>query len=58
MNVKEESEKVNVKTEHSRNKDHGIHSHHFMANRWGKVETVSDFTFLASKIAAVTAVTE
>ena len=32
MSVKEESEKVNVKTQHSRNEDHGIHSHHFMAN--------------------------
>ena len=38
MSVKEESEKVNVKTQHSRNEDHGIHSHHFMANRWEKVE--------------------
>ena len=27
-------------------------SHHFMANRWGKVETVTDFTFLGSKITA------
>ena len=25
-----------IKTEHSKNKDHGIWSHHFMANRWGK----------------------
>ena len=24
-----------LKTQHSRNKDHGIQSHHFMANRWG-----------------------
>ena len=24
-----------VKTQHSRNWDHGIQSHHFMANRWG-----------------------
>ena len=24
-----------IKTEHSKNKDHGIWSHHFMANRWG-----------------------
>ena len=24
------------KTQHSRNKDHGIQSHHFTANRWGK----------------------
>ena len=25
---------------------------YFMANRWGKVETVTDFTFLGSKITA------
>ena len=34
MKVKEESEKVG-KDQHSENKDHGIWSHHFMANRWG-----------------------
>ena len=27
-----------LKTQHSKNEDHGIQSHHFMANRWGKVE--------------------
>ena len=30
MKMKEESEKVGLK-----NKDHGIWSHHFIANRWG-----------------------
>ena len=25
-----------LKTQHSKNKDHGIRSHHFMVNRWGK----------------------
>ena len=30
MKLKEESEKA----QHSENKDHGIWSHHFMANRW------------------------
>ena len=35
MKVKEESEKVGLKAQHSENKDHGIRSHHFMANRWG-----------------------
>ena len=34
MKVKEESEKVGLKL-HSENEDHGIWSHHFMANRWG-----------------------
>ena len=24
-----------LKTQHSKNEDHGIWSHHFMANRWG-----------------------
>ena len=33
MKVKEESEKNWLKTRHSKNKDHGIWSHHFMANR-------------------------
>ena len=32
MKVKEESEKIGLK--HSENKDRGIWSHHFMANRW------------------------
>ena len=40
-------------TQHSKNEDHGIQSHHFEANRWGKkMETVTDFTFLGSKITA------
>ena len=30
--------------------DHGIPSHHFMANRWEKIETVADFLFLGFKI--------
>ena len=34
MKVKEESEKIG-KAQHSENEDHGIWSHHFMANRWG-----------------------
>ena len=32
--VKEES-KSWLKTQHSKNEDHGIWSHHFKANRWG-----------------------
>ena len=35
MKVKEESEKVGLKNQHSENQDHGIQSHHFMTNRWG-----------------------
>ena len=41
-----------LKTQQSKNKDHDIQSHHFMANRWETVETVSDFIFLGSKITA------
>ena len=32
--MKEESEKNWLRTQHSENKDHGIQSHHFIANRW------------------------
>ena len=35
MKVEEESGKSWFKTQHSINEDHGIQSHHFMANRWG-----------------------
>ena len=35
LKVKEESEKSWLKTQHSKNEDHGIWSHHFVANRWG-----------------------
>ena len=34
IKVKEESEKSGLKLKHSKNEDHGIWSHHFMANRW------------------------
>ena len=33
--VKEESETVGLKLNIQKNQDHGIWSHHFMANRWG-----------------------
>ena len=33
MKVKEESEKNWLKTQHSKNEDHCIRTHHFMANR-------------------------
>ena len=45
MKVKEESGKVGLK-----NKDHGIWSHHCMANRWGNSVRLY---FLGSKITAV-----
>ena len=52
MNVKEESEKVGLKV-NLQNTDHHIWSHHFMANRWGNLETVTNFIFLGSKIIVV-----
>ena len=38
-----------LKAQHSENEDHGIWSHHFMANRWGNS---GDFIFLGSIITA------
>ena len=35
MKVKEESEKVGLKVQHSENEGHGFWSHHFMGNIWG-----------------------
>ena len=35
IKVKEESGKSWLKAQHSESEDHGIWSHHFMANRWG-----------------------
>ena len=52
MKVKEESEKAHLKLKNLRNEDHGIWTHHFMANRWEAMETVTDFIFLGSKITA------
>ena len=48
--MKEESEKAGLK--HSKNEDHGIWAHHFMANRREKVETMTDFISLGSKVTA------
>ena len=35
IKVKEVSEKAGLKLNIQENEDHGIQSHHFMANRWG-----------------------
>ena len=48
MKVKEESEKVGLKLNISENEDHGIWSHHFMANE-ETVETAVDFILGAPK---------
>ena len=60
MKVKEESEKVGLKLKklkkNSENLDHGMWSHHFMANRWGKVETVQIlFSWVPKLLLMVTA---
>ena len=36
MKVKEDSEKVGFRVQHSENKGHSIQSHHFIAYRWRK----------------------
>ena len=38
--VKEESEKVGLKLDIQKTKTMASKSHHFMVNRWGKMETV------------------
>ena len=43
--VKEESGKRWLKTQHSENEDHGIWSHHFMANRWGDIGNIDRLYF-------------
>ena len=45
IKVKEESEKVGLKLNIQKTKDHGIQSHHFMANRRGNNEN-SDRLYL------------
>ena len=52
MKVKEESEKVGLKTQHSENEDHGMWSHHFMANSWGNNENSERLYFLGLQITA------
>ena len=49
MKVKEESEKSWLEVQLSEDKDHGIWYHHFMANRWERMETVIDYFFWAPK---------
>ena len=49
MNMKEESEKNWLETQHSKNEDHGIWSHHFMANRWGNSGKCQTLFFWAPK---------
>ena len=46
MKVKEESGKSWLKTQHSKNEDHNISSHGFMANRWGNIGNSDRLYFL------------
>ena len=50
MKMKQESEKAGLKLNILKNEDHGIQSHHFMANRGGTMDTVTDLIFLVSII--------
>ena len=50
MKVKEESQNAGLKLSVQKTEDNGIWSHHFMANRWGKMKTVTDFILGGSKI--------
>ena len=53
MKVKVESAKVGLKLNIQKTKDHGIRSHHFMANRWGNSgNSVRLYFFGGSKITA------
>ena len=52
MKVKEESEKVGLKAQHSENEHHGIWSHHFMGNRWGNSGNSVRLYFFGPKITA------
>ena len=48
-----------LKTQHSKNEDHGIQPHHFTANRWGK-DGISDglFSWAPKSLQMVTAATK
>ena len=46
IKVKENSERSWLKTRHSKNKDHGIQYHNFMANRGGNSENSDRLNFL------------
>ena len=53
MKVKEESEKVGLKDQHSENYDHGTWSHHFMANRWGNSDWKQSLFFCGLQMVTV-----
>ena len=49
MKVKKESEKADLKLNIQKTNSIAIQSHHFMANRWETMETVTDFISWALK---------
>ena len=49
IKVKEEHEKPGLRLSIQKNEDHGIWSHHFMANRWGNNENSERLFFWAPK---------
>ena len=50
MRVKKESKRGGLRLNIKKKQNHGIRPHHCMANRRVKVEVVTDFLFLGSKI--------
>ena len=52
MNERVESGKSWLKAQHSENEDHGIWSHHFMADRWGNSANSVRLYSVGSKITA------
>ena len=52
MKVKEKTEKVRLKAQHSENEDYGIWSYHFMANRWRNSGSTERLYFGGTKITA------
>ena len=52
MKMKEDSEEAGLKLNIQKNEDHGIWSHHFMANRWGNNESCEVLFSWAPKITA------
>ena len=55
IKVKKEIEKVGLKLNIQKNENHGIWSHHFMANRWGKCGNSGRFSSAAKSLQTVTA---
>ena len=52
MKVKKDSENAGLKLNIQKNKDHGIRSHHFMANGWGNSGNSGRFNFVGLQITA------